>query len=177
MIMSHKPLRRLAIIPPPLPHPSTDALLTTSPQPYILHMYYHAKVLNWMQGWSGLWRTPCCHIEQQSVLWHALSINKATVSSALTVSADNLPGSSNIVADWLSWALYLSAEWILNREIFSWLMEVLGMCQMGSVRNLTQPLVEPVFELEARPVCMQWGQMPFALVGRTKEDMPSHHLP
>ena len=52
-----------------------------------------------------------------------------------------------------------------------------GPLSMGSVRNLTQPPVELVFELEARPVCNGDEWFFFALVGRTKEDMPFHHLP
>ena len=65
---------------------------------------------------------------------------------------------------------------MLNREILSSIMEVLGPCRpVGSVCNSTQPPVQPVFELEARPVCN--GDRCFLHQLKDKGGTHSHHLP
>ena len=106
-------------------------------------------------GWNSI-TSPACQLWQ----W--------CLQRGITLSAEHLPGSSNIIADQESRLLHSSAEWMLNRGIFSWIMEVLVLIQLvvESVCNSTQPPVESIFELEARPVCngdrvLKRGMQPF----------------
>lgn len=48
----------------------------------------------------------------------------------ITLSAEYLPGANNTVADQESRLLLSSAEWILNRGVFNWVMMVMGPCQL-----------------------------------------------
>jgi len=93
----------------------------------------------------------------------------------ITLSADNLPGSSNIVADWVLSSLLISRVDTKQEDIH---LDNGGPrpLSMGSVRNWTQPPVEPVFELEARPVWNGDRCLLYQLEGQ-RRIMPSHHLP
>ena len=48
----------------------------------------------------------------------------------ITLSAEYLPGKNNVIADQESRSLLSSAEWMLNKEVFNWLMKVMGQCQL-----------------------------------------------
>ena len=83
---------------------------------------------------------------------HSLPAVAVVPQEGITLSAEHLPGSSNIIADRKSRLLHSSAEWMFNRGMFSWIMEALGPCQLDLFAT-PQPPAESVFELEARPVC------------------------
>ena len=97
----------------------------------------------------------------------------------ITLSAEHLPGSSNIIADRESRLLHSSEEWMLNRGIFSWMMEVLGPCQLDLfATRLNHQLNRYLswkpdpFAMATDAFCISWKDKggyafpPFALIGR-----------
>ena len=52
------------------------------------------------------------------------------LQKGITISAEYLPGENNVIADHESRLLLSSAEWMLNKGVFRWLMEMMGPCRL-----------------------------------------------
>ena len=89
----------------------------------------------------------------QSLVQPACQLWQWCLQRRITLSAEYLPGANNGIADKESRTMQSSAEWMLNVQVFKYIMHDDGPIPDQPVCSMSQSSVRPLCELVARSIC------------------------